>query len=209
MLILYRFFTYISCLPDPTINSETKVYIEFREGHKIWRNLPLSFDVKAGLFFKIILSILWQTKKLSNFEKLWLFYAKIGHKPILPSAKKFFLYKCKFYYSRIEVKQNCSTFFVCQFLWPEKIWKDWDNFFCRKIQHKQWQNYAEDLFKFLWPSQKTSTFPNPEFSQKNLVTKARVPIYFPGWVWKSLFVTCFFAKKHFQQIKTHDEFLEK
>ena len=92
MLILYRFSTYISCLPDPTINSETKVYIELGEGHKIWRNLPLSFDVKAGLFFKIILSILWQTKKLSNFEKLWLFYDKIGQKPILPSAKKLFFF---------------------------------------------------------------------------------------------------------------------
>ena len=31
-----------SCLPGPTINSETKVYIEFRAGHNIWRNFGVT-----------------------------------------------------------------------------------------------------------------------------------------------------------------------
>ena len=36
---------------------------------------------------------------------------------ILPSSKRFFLYNCKFYHSRTEVLQNCSAFFLSQFLW--------------------------------------------------------------------------------------------
>ena len=36
--------------------------------------------------------------------------------------------------TRIEFIQNCSALFLCQFLWWEKIWEKWDNFFLRKSE---------------------------------------------------------------------------
>ena len=45
-----------------------------------------------------------------------------------------FLHKCKFYLSRIEVLQILLRISSCQLLWSEKIWVDWENHLCRKIQ---------------------------------------------------------------------------
>ena len=77
-----------------------------------------------------------QSKNLLNLKNFYSFMIKFTKTSILPNCQvpNVFLYKCKFYHSRIEVLQNCSAFYCVSFLWPEKIWEDWKDYFYRKIQ---------------------------------------------------------------------------
>ena len=57
----------------------------------------------------------------------------------------------QFYHSRIEVLHNCSAF-LCQFLWWEDIWTNWEDFFSKKFK-KLFQVIYWILIKFfsvLW-----------------------------------------------------------
>ena len=77
--------------------------------------LWLDFSVK--IILSILSDFLWPEKltqkKVSNFTKLWLFHDKIDQNTNfgkLPSAKEFFLYKCKICHSRIEDKKIAQCF---------------------------------------------------------------------------------------------------
>ena len=75
-------------------------------------------------------------KKAEHFCKTSIIYDKIDQNTNLaklPSATWLFFIS-KFYHSKFEVLPKLLSLLLSQFLWPEKIWEDSENYFYRKIQ---------------------------------------------------------------------------
>ena len=106
-----------------------------------------------------------ETKRNSNFAKLQFVDDKIDQNTNfakLPSAKSFFFCTTEILIVwKLKFCHITQLFCVCQVLWWEKIWENWENFFFTKSQPQLYPTWI--CWKF-WTSATTTLWDWTKFS---------------------------------------------